>query len=613
MSGKRRSLPENRRPGNQDLNLLEAANLTFQGTAVLLLMLALILGLFIRSGRSTLWFFLVALALILTGIVSVQDFLLGFANKSIVTIFLLIFITNGLKENFNLIDWLNRKFDSVRTARGFSMRLTAGVSLLSALVNNTPIVALLIPMVQDWSRKKGIPASKLLIPLSYATILGGMITLIGTSTNLVLNGLVTSNGFPSLGFSDFLWPGLLVTAGGWLYFATLGWKLLPSRISALEDFQLHSREYLLEMKVAPGAGIAGKSVKEAGLRSLEGVFLVEVVRGKQHLSPVGPEEVLRENDLLYFAGDTDRIVDLLSGSNGLTPAKTEKFNLEGELQVVEALIPANSGLAGKRVKDTNFRDRFDAAIVAIHRNGQHVTGKIGQQQLEYGDMLLLTAGKNFARLANTDKDLYWINQHRTIREKHKGANLLLGLATLGALSSVFAGLIDLFTALVVILTAMVALGFTGAGSIKKQFNLDLLLILGSAMILGKALIDTGSARWLTEATLMPLVAAGPLWVLVVLFILTVLLTSFVTNVAAVSIIFPVAVALAEETGMDPRPLFLAIAFAASCAFLTPFGYQTNLMVQGPGGYKFSDFFRVGAPLVVIYTGIVLAYLIIFFL
>lgn len=583
--------------------------LSSPGFIALLLLAGLVLGLLAKPSRSTAWFFLSSLLLILTGTIELEEFLSSYANTSIATIFLLIFITNGLKENFNLFDWLSRRFASVKTTKGFVLRLTAGVSLLSGLVNNTPLVALLTPFAQEWARKRGVAVSKILMPLSFATILGGMLTLIGTSTNLVLNGLVTSNGFPALDFLDFLIPGALVVAGGWLYFATIGYQLLPNRISALEDFQLHSREYLLEMKIPEGSPTEGKTVMDAGLRNLDGVFLVEVVREGKVIAPVGPDQMLQKEDLLYFAGDTDRIVDLLGKQNGLVPAKSEKFNLGQDLQVVETLIPANSSLAGKRVKDSGFRERFDAAIVAIHRNGQRVSGKIGQQELVYGDMLLLLAGKSFSRLVNGDKDLYWINKHRTLKERSAKSNWLFFATAALCIGAAVLGFIPLFLSLLLLLSAMIYQGFLGVTQIKKQLNLDLLVVLGSAMVLGKALLETGAAQWVAHHLLWPIIPYGEAYVLVALFLLTLLFTSFVTNVAAVSITFPLAVAAAAEMQIDPQPFFIALAFAASCAFLTPMGYQTNLMVQGPGGYSLRDFFRVGFPLTLLYTLLVLSYLI----
>lgn len=576
---------------------------------VLLIALGVIMiGLFAKRFKPTAIFGSVVLVLSILGIIPLSELFEHMANPSIVTIFLLIFITASLKEHFNLMGLVDVFFHKIKHPRIFLVAFTPLVSLLSSVVNNTPIVALFIPYIYEWSKKRNVSPSKYLIPLSFAATLGGTITLIGTSTNLVLNGLMISNGFEAFGFTDFLIPGLLVTVGGLIYLVTVGYHLLPEHKSMLEDLNQDQRNYIVETLVAAQSGLINKTVKEGGLRSLNGLYLVEINREGKVISPVRPDQILLAGDLLYFAGETSKVTELVKTERyGLVFPKTEKYNLGNKLDLVETLVPAMSNLGGKRVKETNFRDRYDAAIVAIKRDGHQLGGKIGDQTLAYGDMLLLTAGSSFREKIRGAKNLYNISYIDSIGQSHKKEKRIFGLVALFVISAWVFSLIDLLMGLVILQVALFALKLANFDQLKRQFNPDLFLILVFAIAFGSALINTGTAGWLTEILLGKIVGQSPTTLLLVLFLITVLLTSFVTNVAAVAIIFPVAAVLIPEIGLPAKDVFLTIAFAASCSFLTPISYQTNLMVYEPGGYKASDFLRVGLPLTILYALICIAY------
>ena len=564
-------------------------------------LLALVVSLFRRGNRAGLSFFIAAMVLVVSGVITTDDFLRGFGNRQIAIIFVLIFISGALRDHFNLLKLLDRPFRSAKTSRGMLLRMTGIVAFFSSLLNNTPVVALMIPYVTDWSKRNGVNPSKLLIPLSYAAILGGMITLIGTSTNLVLNGFLEQNGAPLFGFFDFLVPGVLVTVFGILFLYFFGQKLLPERQDVIDQLSDPSREYVVETRVSVGSSLVGKSVQGANLRNLEGVFLIEVVRDERVITPVSPEEIIEEGDALLFVGDTTTIMSLVNAQNGLELSKHTEFDPAEGRKIIEAVVPANSSLIGFTVKHVNFRERYQAGILAIHRNGERVSGKIGEITLMAGDLLLLSTGKSFASNQFRYNNLYIVNQVKSpITKATPPKRVFFGVVLAVAIAG-FAGNLSLFMASLILLAALLVLGFVNVDGMKKEMDVKLLLILVSALAIGQAIIQSGTAEWMAGGINMAFSGGGPIAISLALFALTLFLTSFITNAAAISIVFPLAFALGSDMGANAEGFYLTIAFAASCAFLTPMGYQTNLMVLGPGGYRMKDFARIGVPMTLLYA------------
>ncbi len=584
--------------------------MSVETTQVILIiaMLAIMLGLFLKRFKPTAVFAFVVLALVVLKIIPLPDLLEHMANSSVITIFLLIFITASLKEHFNLIGVLDRIFIGIKRPRVFLASFGTMVSGLSSIVNNTPIVALFIPYIIKWAKRKNVSPSKFLIPLSFAATLGGTITLIGTSTNLVLNGLMTSNGFEAFTFTDFLVPGLLVTFFGLILLVTLGFWLLPEHKDLLEEFEINQRKYIVEMLVSADSPLINKTVESAELRNLEGVYLVEIFRNNKMISPVAPNEILLANDLLYFVGDTNNVAELINNqSYGLVLPKTEKFDLGNELDLVEALIPAMSDLGGKKVNKTNFRERYDAAIVAIQRDGQKLGGKIGDQELQYGDLLLLTAGKKFAKKVRAAKNLYSLSSFEFNNKENQKGKKIFGVILAIIIAAIMFNYLSLLVGLLIIQASLFALKLADFGELKRQFNPDLYIILVSAIAFSTALIKTGTANLLTDKLMIILYGAPSTVIGISLFLITIVLTSFVTNVAAVSIMFPITAAILPQLNLLPTDAFLLIAFGASCSFLTPISYQTNIMVYEPGGYSLKDFLKIGLPLTILYSLICIAY------
>jgi len=350
-----------------------------------------------------------------------------------------------------------------------------------------------------------------------------------------------------------------------------------------------NREYIAEVRIANGEEFHGKTIETAGLRNLKGLFLVEIVRGEQSIKPVSPATRLMENDILLFAGETTSITEMVAARTGLQLAQIGMYAKKSQTSIVEVVVSHNSTLISKTAKETNFRSRYDAAIVAIHRNGERVTGKIGEVPLVAGDVLLMLTGEDFQTLIKDSQDFYLISKLQEFKRQPLYKQVvLLGGFVLAILASVI-GLVKLFTALLV-----------SPKDIGKSIDFNLLIILALSLALGTAMVNSGIATQFAHFSFKIFKPFGIVGILIGIFIITNLLTSVLANAAAVAIVFPIALTMAVDIGVDPKPFILIVAFAGAASFLTPIGYQTNLMVFGPGGYHFKDFIKIGLPLTILY-------------
>ncbi|MEM7108660.1 MAG: SLC13 family permease [Bacteroidota bacterium] len=576
--------------------------LEYQAYLVPIILVAMFVSIYMQWLKPTVAFLFAALALVILGIITPRQVLEGFSNQSIASVAIVILLTAGVRENFNIELFLNRVFGGFKSYRSFLLSMMSKVAVLSSFVNNTPVVVLMTPYVFDWGRKNNISPSKLLIPLSYATILGGMITVIGTSTTLVLNGFLMESKLSPIDPIDLLLVGISVSIVCILFLALFSSNLLPSRTDIMERFELNKREYLIEKRLSSNSKLIGKSVIQGGLRNLNGVYLVEIVRNEELITPVSPDEVIQKGDILIFAGNTDNIIDLTLTDIGieLPPKLTPSTN--GKVQVIEAVVSANSSLLGKSVKESNFRERYDAAVIAIHRNGERLSGKIGRISLKAGDVLLMYTGDQFIARVDLFKDLYIIaGEEKEIRpgKPNRTKFYLLFSAILVLL---FGQFFNLFVSLLILLSIAVAMRVVTLKHVKRDLDLNLIIILVLSISIGEAMINSGAGEMISMTLINVLSAYGALAVLAGLMIIATFLTSFVTNVGAIAICFPLALAISNQLGVPGEPFFLAIAFAASAAFLTPIGYQTNLIIYGPGGYNFRDFLKIGFPITILYLG-----------
>jgi len=544
------------------------------------------------------------LVFVITGILTVPELLEGLSNQSIISILVLILLAAGIRKNFEIERLFDRVYQNIKSYRGFLLAMMGKVALVSSIMNNTPVVAAMTPYVFDWGRKNRIAPSKLLIPLSYATICGGMITLIGTSTTLVLNGFLLGSGLASLNTWHIFYCGITVSVIVILFIVLTGHKLLPEKSHLLEDFDKNNREYLVETCLTENSSLIGKTITSGGLRHLSGAFLVEIIRGDQLISPVDPEEVIENQDILIFAGDTNHIIDLVTRSSGLMLPSSASVLKHQQHKLIELVVSNHSNLIGRRIQETDFRNRYNAAIVAMHRNGERLSGKIGEQVLQAGDLLLVYAGNKFENQLDLYRDLFVISQLKEIRKPASNKILAISLIATTAAVLLISGKFSLLLSLLIIIAMMAGFNLISMHDVKREIDLNLIAILVFSLAMGTAVVKSGAGDLIAQVIIDYFYHWGNGTVLAMLLLVTALLTSFVSNVGAVSVTFPVALALGETLPIDSGALYLGIAFAASAAFSTPIGYQTNLMVYGPGGYNFKDFLKIGFPVTLIYLTVV---------
>jgi len=566
------------------------------GLLILLILFIAFLLLIVKNAPADFVFAGALTVIIVLNIIPVSDALVGFSNEGMLTVAALYIVAYGLKETGAIQYVIQKILGQTRSEFTAQARIIAPVMGLSAFLNNTPIVASFIPALKDWSKMHQIANSKLLIPLSYAAILGGTCTLIGTSTNLIVNGLLIDTKSVSLNIFDPALVGLPIAVVGIIYLLTIGRKLLPNRKSGFASFE-NTREYTIEMMIPEESSLAGKTIEDAGLRQLPGLFLVEIIRNERIIAAVEPSEKLKKNDRLIFTGVVDAMADLQQFS-GLQPATEQVFKLDAprnERNLVEAVVAPSNPLNGLSIKEGEFRNRFGAVVLAVSRDGERLKKRIGDIRLRTGDILLLETPRDFTKRFRSSNDFLLVS---TLSEngapntdKAGRAWLILGLMVLFAAT----GLLSMFKASFLAAGAMILFRCCKLSDARRTIDWQVLIVIASALGIGNALQLTGVAETLAGGFI-EWAGVHPYSALIATYLATWLLTEMITNNAAAALIFPIAITLADSMGVSYMPFVMAIIFAASASFSTPIGYQTNLMVLGPGGYKFTDFIKVGLPL-----------------
>ena len=544
------------------------------------------------------------LFLVLSGQLSAAELLGTLTTPSLLILFLLMVLAGAVQARLGLAQALQRWTQNA-SPRGFLLRVLTPTALLSAVLNNTAVVALLMGPIRQWALRNRQTPSTYLMPLAFAATLGGMLTVIGTSTNLVLNGLLEENGLKILRTTDYLLPGILVVSSGILAMALLAGRTLPKHNV---DTAEKSREYTVETRVLPQSPFTGKSVQDAGLRQVHGLFLVEIVRGQRLIAPVSPTEILESGDRLFFAGALEEVRELTRSNSGLALPQEDLTQGAASSALVEVMIPPGSDLVGAQVRGSQFRQRYDAAIVAVHRRGERMQGRIGDMVLQAGDLLLVIAGARHNELMADSKHLYSLTIQAPVQPLTTAKKSLLLAGTIGFAAAYALGALDFLTMLLGLAATLAAVGWLGWGDFKKSLDWELIVVLMCALGFSKALMDSGLI--LEAFAHLPAASSWSAftWILLI-FGATTLLTNLMTNVAAVALMFPVvAVCISSQHELSPLHGFLALAFGASNAFLTPFGYQTNLMVMGPGAYQSRDYLRFGAWVTAVYSLVILTYL-----
>jgi di/tricarboxylate transporter len=573
-----------------------------QGNFTLGVVLALFLLLTVSSLPPDVILILGVIVLLVTGIVTPGEAISGLSNEGMVTVGVLFVIGAGVRETGG-VDWIAaRLFGRPKTVTGAITRLTLPTMALSAFMNNTPLVAMLIPAVNDLARTQRIAASKLMIPLSYAAILGGTCTLIGTSTNLVVQGLLVKEAakpganVEPLSMFDISWIGVPAAIVGGIYLVLAGRWLLPDRRAALST-QDDPKEYTVEMQVESDSPLVGKSIEVAGLRHLPGLYLAEIDREGNVIPAVSPREVLRAGDRLLFVGVVESVVEL-QRLRGLVPATEDVFHLKAprpQRCLIEAVVSNTSPLLGMTIRDSRFRSHYNAVVVAVARNGERLHQKIGDVVLHAGDVLLVEAHPSFAEQHKNSRDFFLVSAiDQSSPPRHELALLAVGLlVTMVALVSL--GVASMLTASLVTAGLMLATRCLSLEAARRSVDWQVLLAIAASFALSTALEKTGVARQIAETTIG--LSGGNAWVtLALIYLVTLLATELITNNAAAALMFPFAMSTAAALNVSYLPFVIAVMMAASAGFATPIGYQTNLMVFGPGGYRFSDYLKVGVPL-----------------
>jgi len=535
--------------------------------------------------------------LVLAGVVSPREAFGGLANEGVITLAVLYVVVVGLQET-GAVRWIGRSLlGRPRSLAQAQARVMTPVAFLSMFLNNTPVVAMLIPAIRDWAKQFDLAPSKLMIPLSYAAILGGTCTLIGTSTNLVVNGLlIEHSGGDGLRMFDLAWVGLPIAVSGIVFLlATARW-LLPDRRPVISQFD-DPREYSVEMIVDENGPLVGRSIDDAGLRQLPGVFLVEIDRDGGILPAVSPREILQAGDQLVFAGVPESVVELQK-IRGLRPATNQLFKIKGpraERALYEAVVSATAPVVGRSIRRGRFRVRYNAVVIAVARSGRRLRGKVGEIVLREGDTLLIEARPSFYEQQRNNRDFLTISRlDDSTPPRHERAPVAIGLLAAMVLA-VSLGLLSMLEAALATAAAMVVTRCCTPSGARNGIDWSVLLTIVAAFGMGRALEVTGVAA-ATAHGAVALVGDSPWANLAVVYLITTLFSSFITNNAAAVLMFPLVLAIAGDLGVSIIPFVIAVMMAASASFATPISYQTNLMVMGPGGYHFTDFLRVGLPL-----------------
>ncbi len=572
---------------------------------VTLLTLAAVLGALVITRVSADLVLMAAMAfLLITGILGPAQALAGFANPGVITIATLYVVAAGLKET-GAVQWIARSLlGHPKTEKGAQFRMLAPTGILSGFMNNTAVVAMFIPAIQDWAQRLNIPASRLLLPLSYAAILGGTCTLIGTSTNLVVDGMLQTQLGINLGLFELAWVGIPLLIVGGIYLVLFSSRLLPDRGGMTEELEA-VREYGVEVEVDPAGPLVGKTVAQAGLRALNYGYLTEIDRGGRLMTAVEPDRMLQPNDKLYFVGAPECASELRR-IQGLKPAEAsiQKLDMANHQRcLVEVVLGQEFPALGKTVRESKFRTRFNAAILSVSREGRRVPGKLGDITFKMGDTLLLEASQQFAEQYRFRRDFLLVSalNDSTPPDFHR-APRALGILLLMVLASA-SGLLQIMEAAFLAAGAMIVTGCITASRARRSVDLPVLVVIAASFALGNAMTVTGGAEWVAGGLLGLFGPLTPWLALALVYFLTAVFTEVITNNAAAVLMFPIALAVSEQLGVSFLPFAVAVMIAASASFITPLGYQTNLMVYGPGRYRFTDYARIGAPLSLIVASV----------
>ncbi len=554
---------------------------------------------------------LITTVLMVLGLVSPEEGISGFGNSATITVMAMFILSAGITKTgvINVVrDFLLKWGGNHPSQQILIMGMIVGP--ISAFINNTAVVAIFLPIVEQWSKQRKISVSKLLIPLSFSTILGGLITVIGTSTNILASGVSQKLGYGEFSIFQFTALGLPIFMIGLTYLAIAAPKILPARKPAggeslSQDYDL--KEYVSEMIINPKSSLIGQSLRQSGIQRKFDVDVLEIIHNDIHFPPPLADKILTVGDILLVRGSKDNLLNVKDerGIEILPDVKFGEENLESEMssqeeKIAEVLILSNSRLIGTTLKDLRFRQRYNATVLAIRRGEELIRERLGKVPLRFGDLLLVQAPKESFIGLQTARELLVLEERdlETLRQDKAAIALIiiLGVVLLAAFN-----ILPILVSSLVGVVLMVVTGCLKPGEIYGAVRWDIIFLLAGLIPLGIAMSNSGTNEWLANQLL---AIAGNLpnyWILILFYLATSLLTEILSNNAAVVLMIPIAVEVARTLGLNPLAFMYAVTFAASNSYLAPLGYQTNTMVYGPGGYRFLDFTRIGAPLTIMLT------------
>ncbi len=590
------------------------------------------------------------IVLVLGGVVDLERALQGFANPTLLALGSLYVVAAALQETGALDIASQYVLGKEQSIRRLLLRMCPSVTLYSAFLNNTPVVAMGIPAIRGWCKRHGVSPSKLLMPLAFAAVLGGICTLIGTSTNLVMHGLLQSEGLEGFAFFELAWVGVPCAVVGLVYIIFVAPVLLPERVDIRAEEE-EERAELIEVEVAADSPLVGETVGEANLKLMPGLTLVQIERGIEEIAPVGTQERLQPGDRLLFTttememgADSEPTVEASVPENTDAEGLPERLGDSEQMETVprrelgfsafpglrlvyadierdeerelhQVVVREGSSFIGERVRDIPFHERFGAALTGIRRGGKRLEPPMGDVRLRPGDALLLDTKQGFrgayeksaefvvtseagGEVEKTEEEAR--KQREEMRPRGGGWELRFAVAVIVAIVGlVGSGALHIAVAGPLGALVLVAAGILTPGRAREAVDWNVLIVIGAALGMGQAMEASGAAQMMGQAIVETTGAFGPYGLLAGMILGTALLTNIVTNNGAVALMFPIALSVVESQGLAARPFMVAITLAASMAFSTPIGYQANLMVYGPGNYRFLDFMRVGGILQVL--------------
>ncbi len=559
-------------------------------------------------------FTLVVAVFLLMGAITLDEAIAGFSNKSVLAVGVLFIIAGSIEQSSYFQQMT--KFSNLNKDNFKPLKIFLLIPSISAFINNTPVVSIFIPITKRISDKTGVSVSKLMIPVSYLTILGGTLTLVGTSTNLVVSGLMEDLGLEPMGFFELTKISLVPVILATIYIILFYDKNLPDNSKQLQKSLIQTNEHFVRFVVKSNSSIIGKSIKDAKLRALSGVYLVEIERSGNKIFPITPSEIIYEEDILIFAGQTSKIDELRAIENLLLEPDYEiesnYFKYDNTV-ILEVVLTQFIGKPNLSIKELKFREKYNAVVIGIIRNGECINKKIGSIQPKLGDILLLIADKGSKSIIEEDRAFTLINAEIRATIEHNKKSFYPLLAFIGTVcGSLIFGVDILYSAIL----GVSFLLLTNTVNIKDALNMiefKTIILIALSFGIGKAITNTGTAEFIANLFTPIVVNSSPLIVLAIVFAITTLVTTFITNNAAAVLVVPIVYEITKLTQFDPRAFLLLTTFAASCAFLSPYAYQTNTMVYGVGGYRFKDFIKFGTPvtLIVGVSSVMISYLIYF--